>query len=85
LSLLFGGCGAFLSLIPYGLGAPRLSGDPGAPREADHKDIQFVLGRSLDAFLAKGVAGKLGRYETTMQRQLSAGDAGDQERGLRKS
>jgi hypothetical protein len=27
---------------------------------------------ALDAFLAKSVAGKLGRYETTMQRQLSA-------------
>jgi hypothetical protein len=31
-----------------------------------------VLGRSLDAFLAKGLAGNLGRYETTLQRQLSA-------------
>lgn len=61
-----------ISLIPYTLGAPRLAGDPGAPREADHKDIQLVLGRSLDAFLAKGVAGKLGRYETSLQRQLSA-------------
>jgi hypothetical protein len=34
-------------------------------RETDPKDIRLVLGRSLDAFLAKGVAGKLGRYEAT--------------------
>jgi hypothetical protein len=61
-----------INLIPYSLGAPRLAGDPGARPEADYKDTQLVLGRSLDAFLAKGVAGKLGRYETTLHRQLSA-------------
>jgi hypothetical protein len=38
----------------------------------DYKDKRLVLGRSLDAFLTTGVAGKLGRYETTLQRQLLA-------------
>ncbi len=56
----------------YSIGNPRLAGDPGAALAADFKDIQLVLGRSLDAFLAKGLADKLGRYETTLQRQLSA-------------
>ena len=46
--------------------------DPTAPLVNDYKDKRLVLGRSLDAFLAKGLAGKLGRYETTLQRQLSA-------------
>jgi len=56
----------------YSIGNPRLPGDPGAPPAADYKDRQLVLGRSLDAFLAKDLSGKLGRYETTLQRQLSA-------------
>jgi hypothetical protein len=56
----------------YSVGNPRLPGDPGAPPAADYKDRQLVLGRSLDGFLAKDLSGKLGRYETTLQRQLSA-------------
>lgn len=56
----------------YTLGNPLLTGDPTAPLANDYKDKRLVLGRSLDAFLAKGVAGKLGRYETTLQRQLLA-------------
>jgi hypothetical protein len=40
----------------------------------EYKDIQLVLvlGRSLDTFLSKDLSGKLGKYETTLQRQLSA-------------
>lgn len=56
----------------YTLGNPLLAGDPTAPLANDYKGNRLVLGRSLDAFLAKGLAGKLGRYETTLQRQLSA-------------
>lgn len=56
----------------YSVGNPRLAGDPTAPLATDYKDIQLVLGRSLDAFLTKDLGGKLGRYETTLQRQLSA-------------
>ena len=56
----------------YSVGNPRLAGDPTAPLAADYKDIQLVLGRSLDAFLTKDLSGKLGRYETTLQRQLTA-------------
>jgi hypothetical protein len=61
-----------VGLIPYSLGALRLAGDPGAPKATDHKDRQLVLGRSLNSFLAKDLSGKLGRYEITLQRQLSA-------------
>ncbi len=56
----------------YTLGTPLLTGDPTAPLVSNYTDKRLVLGRSLDAFLAKGVAGKLGRYETTLQRQLLA-------------
>jgi hypothetical protein len=56
----------------YTIGNPRLPGDPAAPLATEYKDIQLVLGRSLDAFLAKDLSGKLGRYEGTLQRQLSA-------------
>ena len=56
----------------YTIGNPRLPGDPTAPLATEYKDIQLVLGRSLDAFLAKDLSGKLGRYEATLQRQLSA-------------
>ena len=56
----------------YSVGNPRLTGDPGAPLATDYKERQLVLGRSLGAFLAKDLSGKLGRYETTLQRQLSA-------------
>jgi hypothetical protein len=55
-----------------GIGNPCLAGDPGAPLAADYKDVQLVLGRSLNAFLTKDLSGKIGRYETTLQRQLSA-------------
>ena len=56
----------------YTLGNPLLTGDPTAPLKNDYKDNRLVLGRSLDAFFAKDLSGKLGRYETTLQRQLSA-------------
>jgi len=54
----------------YSVGNPRLPGDPGAPLAADYKDRQHVMGRSLDAFLTKDLSGRLGRYETTLQRLL---------------
>jgi len=56
----------------YTLGNPLLAGDPTAPLANEYKDNRLVLGRSLDAFLSKDLSGKLGRYETTLQRQLSA-------------
>ena len=56
----------------FTLGDPCLAGDHGDLFATKYKDPRLVLGRSLNVFLAKGLAGKLGRYETTLQRQLSA-------------
>jgi hypothetical protein len=39
-------------------------------RDRDRKIL--VLGRALDEFLKEGLGGKLSRYETALQRQLSA-------------
>ena len=54
----------------YSMGVPSLAGDPGAPPPVDHKDVQLVLGRSIDAFMTKDLGGKIGRYEANLQRQV---------------
>ncbi len=56
----------------YTIGDPQLPGDPTAPLVTEYRDTRLVLGRSVDAFLSKDLSGKLGRYETTLQRQMSA-------------
>lgn len=52
------------------LAVPSLAGDPGAPPPASHRDVELVLGRSLDAFLTRDLGGKIGRYEANLQRQV---------------
>ena len=56
------------------LSSPRPRGDPGGPSASEAAKKQLVLGRAIEAFLKEDFLkwGKLSRYETTLQRQLSA-------------
>ncbi len=56
----------------YSIGKPCLPGDPDNLLGRAYKDVGLVVGRSLRAFLTEDLAGKLGRYEANLQRQLSA-------------
>jgi len=55
------------------IGNPHLAGDSGGFHLAFKKGDanQLVLGRSIESFLKSDLSGKLSRYETTLQRQLS--------------
>ena len=57
----------------FAAGEPRLINwrDHDQPRPAAVHDI-LAFGRSLDGFLKGGVGGRLSRYESALQRQLSA-------------
>ncbi len=58
----------------FASGEPRLTRrfcDDDVPARSDRTDI-LVFGRSLDAFLKRDLGAKLNRYESALQRQLSA-------------